>query len=169
MPKVKPLRPGLIDAHCHFYGLGQNQQVVDLVGTKSYQEVLDRVVAFHDEKPAVFIRGRGWDQNDWEEKKYPTKAALDALFPDTPVALERVDGHAYLVNQAALDLAGITTDTEVAGGSIEKENGALIGILVDNPMALVDAVMPKPTVARYCYSFKRRSAYSFFLRVNYGK
>ena len=161
----KAVTPGLIDAHCHFYGLGQNQQVVDLVGTKSYQEVLDRVVAFHDEKPTVFIRGRGWDQNDWEEKKYPTKEALDALFPDTPVALERVDGHAYLVNQAALDLAGITTDTEVAGGSIEKENGALIGILVDNPMALVDAVMPKPTVADIVTALKdaQRIAFSYGL------
>lgn len=142
----KAVTPGLIDAHCHFYGLGQNQQVVDLVGTQSYEEVLERVQAFHEQKPSGFIRGRGWDQNDWEVKKYPTKDALDALFPETPVALERVDGHAYLVNQAALDLAGIDVTTSVAGGSIEKENGQLIGILVDNPMAMVDAVMPKPTV-----------------------
>jgi len=138
----KAITPGLIDAHCHFYGLGQNQQIVDLVGTRSYQEVLDRVVAFNDEKPTAFIRGRGWDQNDWEVKEYPTKEALDALFPNTPVALERVDGHAYLVNQAALDLAGIDSNTVVSGGSIEKKNGTLIGILVDNPMGLVDAVMP---------------------------
>ncbi len=141
----RAITPGLIDAHCHFYGLGQNQQVVDLVGTRSYQEVLDRVIAFNDEKPSAFIRGRGWDQNDWEVKEYPNKAALDALFPDTPVALERVDGHAYLVNQAALDLAGIDLNTKIAGGSIEIENGKLIGILVDNPMGLVDAVMPKPS------------------------
>ena len=143
----KAITPGIIDAHCHFYGLGQNQQIVDLVGTKSYQEVLDRVVAFNDEKPTAFIRGRGWDQNDWEVKEYPTKEALDALFPDTPVALERVDGHAYLVNQAALDLAGIHNNTVVSGGSIEKKGGVLIGILVDNPMALVDAVMPVPSIS----------------------
>lgn len=141
----RAITPGLIDAHCHFYGLGQNQQVVDLVGTRSYQEVLDRVIAFNDEKPSAFIRGRGWDQNDWEVKEYPNKAALDALFPDTPVALERVDGHAYLVNQAALDLAGIDVNTKISGGSIEIENGKLIGVLVDNPMGLVDAVMPKPS------------------------
>lgn len=141
----KAITPGLIDAHCHFYGLGQNQQVVDLVGTQSYQEVLERVVAFHDKKPTAFIRGRGWDQNDWPVKAYPTKAALDQLFPNTPVALERVDGHAYLVNQAALDLAGINKTTQVSGGSIEKQDGNLIGILVDNPMAMVDAVMPVPT------------------------
>jgi predicted amidohydrolase YtcJ len=143
----KAITPGIIDAHCHFYGLGQNQQIVDLVGTKSYQEVLDRVVAFNDEKPNAFIRGRGWDQNDWEVKEYPTKEALDALFPNTPVALERVDGHAYLVNQAALDLAGIHNNTIVSGGSIEKKGGVLIGILVDNPMGLVDAVMPVPSIS----------------------
>ncbi|MEJ6546971.1 MAG: amidohydrolase [Flavobacteriaceae bacterium] len=143
----KAITPGIIDAHCHFYGLGQNQQIVDLIGTKSYQEVLDRVVAFNDEKPTTFIRGRGWDQNDWEVKEYPTKEALDALFPNTPVALERVDGHAYLVNQAALDLAGIHNNTVVSGGSIEKKGGVLIGILVDNPMALVDAVMPVPSIS----------------------
>jgi predicted amidohydrolase YtcJ len=143
----KAITPGIIDAHCHFYGLGQNQQIVDLVGTKSYQEVLDRVVAFNDEKPTAFIRGRGWDQNDWEVKEYPTKEALDALFPNTPVALERVDGHAYLVNQAALDLAGIHNNTVVSGGSIEKKAGVLIGILVDNPMGLVDAVMPVPSIS----------------------
>ena len=122
----KAITPGIIDAHCHFYGLGQNQQIVDLVGTKSYQEVLDRVVAFNDEKPTAFIRGRGWDQNDWEVKEYPTKEALDALFPNTPVALERVDGHAYLVNQAALDLAGIHNNTVVSGGSIEKRVAYLL-------------------------------------------
>jgi predicted amidohydrolase YtcJ len=107
----KTITPGLIDAHCHFYGLGLNQQIVDLVGTKSYQEVLDRVQEFQAKNPMEFIRGRGWDQNDWEVKEFPTKMELDALFPNTPVALERVDGHAYLVNQKALDMAGITAKT----------------------------------------------------------
>jgi len=160
----KAITPGLIDAHCHFYGLGQNQQIVDLVGTKSYQEVLDRVVAFNDEKPTAFIRGRGWDQNDWEVKEYPTKEALDALFPNTPVALERVDGHAYLVNQAALDLAGIHNNTVVSGGSIEKKDGVLIGILVDNPMGLVDAVMPVPSISDKITSLKDAER----IAVSYG-
>ena len=102
----KTVLPGLIDAHCHFYGLGQNLQIVDLVGTTSYDEVLERVSAFAKTNPATsFLRGRGWDQNDWEVKEFPTKEKLDALFPDLPVALERVDGHAYLVNQKALDLS----------------------------------------------------------------
>ena len=87
--------PGFIDAHCHFYGLGLNQSVVDLVGTESFDEVIQRVVDFYKGKDVSVIRGRGWDQNDWELKKFPTKDRLDELFPDTPVALERVDGHAY--------------------------------------------------------------------------
>lgn len=150
----KTITPGLIDAHCHFYGLGLNQQIVDLVGTKSYQEVLDRVQAFQAKNPAEFIRGRGWDQNDWEVKEFPTKLELDALFPDTPVALERVDGHAYLVNQKALDMAGITSQTNVTGGEIVKENGQITGILVDNPMGMIDAVVPSPNRATQIQALK---------------
>lgn len=100
----KTIVPGLIDAHCHFYGLGLQQQKVDLMGTKSYAEVLDRIVAFQKEKNVSFITGRGWDQNDWEVKEFPTKEKLDSLFPDTPVAVTRVDGHAMIANQKALDL-----------------------------------------------------------------
>jgi predicted amidohydrolase YtcJ len=140
----KTILPGLIDAHCHFFGLGQNLQVVDLVGTTSYDAVLERVSAFAKANPTTtFLRGRGWDQNDWEVQEFPTKEKLDGLFPDVPVALERVDGHAYLVNQKALDLAGITAATEVTGGEIVKENGQLTGVLVDRPQELIDAVMPK--------------------------
>ncbi len=135
--------PGLIDAHCHFYGLGQNQQVVDLVGTKSFEEVLERLQTFQKERSTSFLRGRGWDQNDWEVKEFPTKDRLDALFPNIPVAIERVDGHAYLVNQEALDLAEITTKTSVEGGEIVIQNGKLTGILIDNPMGLIDAVIPR--------------------------
>ncbi len=141
----KTIVPGLIDAHCHFYGLGLNQQVVDLVGTSSFEEIVDKVVVFQKETPANFVRGRGWDQNDWEVKEFPTKDKLDELFPDTPVVLERVDGHAYLVNQKALDLAGITKETLVEGGEIVKdEYGNITGVLVDNPQGMIDAIVPKP-------------------------
>lgn len=143
----KTIVPGLIDAHCHFYGLGLNQQVVDLVGTQSFEEVLNRVTEFQTKQTSEFILGRGWDQNDWETKEFPTKEQLDQLFPDVAVALERVDGHAYLVNQKALDLAGITKETQVQGGEIVKENGEITGVLVDNPMGMVDAVIPKPNRA----------------------
>ncbi|GLU43980.1 amidohydrolase [Allomuricauda sp. NBRC 101325] len=139
----KTIVPGLIDAHCHFYGLGMNQQIVDLVGTQSFDEVVEKVVAFQKKRPSNFIQGRGWDQNDWEVKEFPTKEKLDELFPDTPVALRRIDGHALLVNQKALDMAGITVDTKTEGGEIVKENGKLTGVLVDNPMGLIYDVMPE--------------------------
>jgi len=146
----RAITPGLIDAHCHFYGLGLNQQLVNLVDTKSFDEVLERVKEFHAANPKSFLRGRGWDQNDWEVKEFPTKAELDTIFPDIPVALERVDGHAYLVNQKALDMAGIDWSTKVEGGEIVKkwENGysGITGVLVDNPMQLIDSIMPSPSL-----------------------
>ncbi|MDE3741719.1 amidohydrolase [Maribacter polysaccharolyticus] len=140
--KGKTITPGLIDAHCHFYGLGQTQQVVDLMGTQSYDEILQKVKEFQESHPKDFILGRGGDQNDWEVKEFPTKAALDEMFPDTPVALRRIDGHALLVNQKALDMAGIGKDTKVEGGEIVKEDGELTGILIDNPMDRVNAIVP---------------------------
>lgn len=137
--------PGLIDAHCHFYGLGVQQNRVDLVGTKSFDEVMKRVLDFQNSRQVNFIIGRGWDQNDWEDKTFPTKALLDKLFPEIPVALTRIDGHAMLCNQAALDLAGIDRSTVSEGGEIVKAHGELTGVLVDNPMELVERVYPKPT------------------------
>lgn len=150
----KTIVPGLIDAHCHFYGLGLTQQVVDLVGTSSFDDIIDKVVAFQKENPINFIQGRGWDQNDWEVKEFPTKDKLDELFPDTPIALERVDGHAYLVNQKALDLAGITTSTEIEGGEIVKKDGKITGVLVDNPQRMIDAVIPQPNRATQIQALK---------------
>ncbi|MFC4816712.1 amidohydrolase [Flavobacterium sp. GCM10023249] len=136
--------PGFYDAHAHFYSFGMNLQTVNLKGTQSFQEVLDKVTAFQKEKNVNFIQGRGWDQNDWKVKEFPTKKELDQLFPDTPVALTRIDGHAMLVNSKALQLAGITKDTKIEGGQIEIKNGELTGILVDNPMEMINAVIPKP-------------------------
>lgn len=141
----KTIVPGFIDAHCHFYGLGLNQQTVDLSGTRSYEELLERVKNFQAQNPKDFILGRGWDQNHWEVKEFPTKEKLDLLFPDIPVALKRIDGHAYLVNQKALELAGIKKDTKVEGGEIIKRNGEMTGVLVDGPMDLIDAIIPKPS------------------------
>ncbi|WP_438968798.1 amidohydrolase [Nonlabens sp.] len=138
----KFIYPGLIDAHCHFYGLGQQLQRVDLVGTKSYDEVIQRVTDFQNKNNKSFIIGRGWDQNDWEIKEFPTNQQLNELFPDIPVALTRIDGHAMIANDAALQLAGIDADTDPFGGAIEQQDGKLTGILVDNPMELVEAVFP---------------------------
>lgn len=143
----KTIIPGLIDAHCHFYSLGLKQQQVNLTGTGSFEEVLDRVVEFQEAHQKDFIFGTGWDQNDWEVPAYPTKSELDVLFPDIPVALERIDGHALLVNQKALDLAGIHPETPAEGGEILQDAGQLTGILIDNPMQMVWDVMPTPDLA----------------------
>lgn len=141
----KAVFPGLIDAHAHFYGFGMQLQTVNLTGTKSFEEVVSRLVDFQERENSEFILGRGWDQNDWEVKEFPTKDTLDVLFPDTPVSLTRIDGHALLANQAALDLAGITAQTSVSGGEIILENGSPTGVLVDNPMGLVQRQIPAST------------------------
>ena len=142
--KGKFIYPGLIDAHCHFYGFGLSLQEVDLRGTRSMKEVIARIKAFQKVKKSDFIVGNGWDQNNWVEKQFPTKEALDAEFPDIPVVLNRIDGHAIIVNSKVLKLAGITKDTKAVGGQIEIKNGEPTGILIDNPMDLVFKIIPKP-------------------------
>ena len=141
----KTLLPGFIDAHCHFLGLGFNQQAVDLVGTKSFEEMMKRVLDFQNEHNNKFVLGRGWDQNDWEDKQFPNKALLDKLYPKTPIALTRVDGHALLVNQAALDLGNVTVKSKIEGGEVVVENGKLTGILIDNAKSLVMKHWPRPS------------------------
>ena len=126
--------PGLIDAHCHFYGLGLNQSVIDLTGTISFDEIMDKI----SNKDNNIIRGRGWDQNDWKIKEFPNKEKLDLIYPNTPVILERIDGHAYLVNQKALDIAGIDINTESTNGTLLSKKGKLTGVLIDGPMSLID-------------------------------
>jgi Predicted metal-dependent hydrolase with the TIM-barrel fold len=91
--------PGLIDAHCHFLQYGLESQQINLRGTKSFEEVIEIVKSFVYENNPKIVYGRYWDQNDWKIKGFPDKTELDKLFPDIPVVLERVDGHAYLVNQ----------------------------------------------------------------------
>lgn len=135
--KGQTIVPGLIDAHCHFFGLGLQQQKVDLTGTTSYDDVLQRLVTFQKEKNVSYITGRGWDQNDWEVKEFPTKEKLDKLFPTTPVAIRRVDGHALLVNQAAINLSKLTKDTKVSGGEIIVKNGKMTGVLIDAAMSFI--------------------------------
>ncbi len=138
----KTIVPGFIDAHAHFYGLGLNQKVVNLVGAASFDEVVSRLVSFQEEKQVDFLEGRGWNQNLWDVKEFPTKEKLDELFPDIPVVLTRIDGHAYLVNQKALDLAGITSETKAEGGIIEVKDGKLTGILIDGSMGIMEAIKP---------------------------
>ena len=140
-----PIYPGFIDSHAHFYDLGYYLNQVDLKNTQSIEEVIDRVVEFDAENNPNFILGRGWDQNDWNDKTFPTNTQLNEMFPDKPVVLRRIDGHAYLVNDSALKLAGINNLTKVEGGEIVKIGNRLTGVLIDNSMRLVDNIIPEPS------------------------
>lgn len=144
----KFIYPGFIDAHAHFFRYGLGLQTADLVGTTSWQEILQKLKAFNTQQggdSTSWLIGRGWDQNDWEVKEFPTKDSLDALFPNKPVLLTRVDGHAAIANQKALDLAGIQPGQAITGGTFEVANGRLTGILIDNAIDLVSAKIPEST------------------------
>ncbi len=157
--KGKAVYPGLIDGHCHFFNLGIQQQKVDLIGTKSYEEVLQKLIDFQKEKKTSFITGRGWDQNDWEVKEFPTKEKLDSVFPNTPVAITRVDGHAVLVNQKAIDISGITTTSKTEGGEFIKKEGKLTGVLIDNAADFVK--VPAPTKREQIQALKDAEKINF--------
>jgi len=142
--------PGFIDAHAHLMGLGRTMLQVRLVGTESIDDVIARVRAFERELPAgAWLLGRGWDQNDWPEVRFPTAADLDAAFPDRPVWLERVDGHAQWANSAAMRAAGIDPDApappDPAGGRVLRDaSGRPTGVFVDNAELLVVSTVPAP-------------------------
>ncbi len=139
----KAVYPGFIDAHCHFTGYATDKWKCELWGTKSWEEIIQRMTDYSKTAPMEWLYGRSWDQNDWPIKEFPNKAKLDELFPNRPVYLKRVDGHAAVANQKALDIAGITVNTKIAGGEIEVENGKLTGILIDNAMTLVEKYIPE--------------------------
>lgn len=140
----KAIYPGFIDAHAHFYGYGQSLQSIDLRGTKSWEEVINRLNEFAKTHPDGWLTGRGWDQNDWEDKQFPSKEKLDALFPNREVILTRVDGHAAIANQSALNAAGITKSFTLTGGDIVEKDGKLTGLLIDNAVDLVASKIPSP-------------------------
>ncbi len=140
-----PVYPGFIDSHAHFYNLGFFNDQVNLKETKSFEEVLNRVIEFNKSNEKDLIIGRGWDQNDWDNKSFPTNKVLNEKFPDKAIVLRRIDGHAYLVNDFALNLAGIDKSSRVDGGEFVKINGKLTGVLIDNAMRLIDDIIPDPT------------------------
>jgi predicted amidohydrolase YtcJ len=141
-----PVYPGFIDSHAHFYNLGFFNDQVNLKETKSFEEVLKRVIEFNNSNRKDFIIGRGWDQNDWDDKSFPSNKLLNEKFPDKAVVLRRIDGHAYLVNDFALNLAGIDKSSSIDGGDFVKSNGKLTGVLIDNAMRLIDEIIPDPTL-----------------------
>ncbi|MCX6234204.1 MAG: amidohydrolase [Bacteroidetes bacterium] len=142
--KEKYIFPGFIDGHCHFYGYGIDVlTMTNLRGTGSFQEILDILKKHHQNSTGGWIRGRGWDQNVWTVKQFPDKTGLDSVFPNIPVLITRVDGHAALANSEALKRAGIIPDTRVNDGTVEILNGQLTGILTDNAIDLVTKVIPE--------------------------
>jgi len=146
----KTVITGMVDAHAHLLNLGQALRTVDLVGTRSYDEVIARVVErAKSARPGEWIRGRGWDQNDWADTRFPTHAALSRAVPNNPVYLTRVDGHAALVNARALELAQVSAATaDPSGGRLIRDSaGNPTGVLVDNAQAVVGRVIPAASTA----------------------
>ncbi len=138
--------PGLIDAHCHFYGLGMYMQRVDLKEAKNFEDAVDMAIHFYSRQQKNYLLGRGWDQNKWPGKGYPTNDALNHAFPDIPVLLKRVDGHAAIANDYALKLANLNAKSTVSGGELLVKDGKLTGVLIDNAVDLVELIMPKPSL-----------------------
>lgn len=150
--KGKTLIPGLIDAHGHLLGLGANLLEVDVRDSSSATEAAKRVAAYAFANPQQeWITGRGWNQELWSDRAFPTASVLDETISDRPVWLTRVDGHAGWANSQALALAGITKDTpDPEGGQIIRDaQGNATGVLIDNAMTMVEKHMPKASVSQY--------------------
>jgi len=142
--------PGFIDAHAHFLGYGQSLYTVDLMFVPTWDEAIARVKDFAAKHPGTgWIKGRGWDQNRFSDKQFPTNKLLNELFPDRPVLLERVDGHAGIANDFALQLAGVKPGQTIDGGQFLMQDGKLTGLLVDNAVGVVDKMMPAATTEDY--------------------
>ncbi|MEK7239395.1 MAG: amidohydrolase family protein [Gemmatimonadota bacterium] len=140
--------PGMVDAHGHVSGLGDALHIVDLTGTTSYDEVVARVAGRAAKLPkGQWVLGRGWDQNDWGDTRFPTHDRMTAAVSDHPVYIVRVDGHAGLANLKALQAANVTAATQdPAGGHIERAaDGSPAGVFVDNAQGLVRRAIPRQT------------------------
>jgi len=147
--KVKAwVYPGFIDAHCHFYYYGLGLTECQLVGCNSEQEMIDRVMQYAAVNPQGWLIGRGWDQNRWASQKFPTRRVLDSLFPTRPVILKRIDGHAILANNAAIQAAKFDTQTDLPGGEIIRENGAYTGVFTDLAYEPILSAIPGPSRER---------------------
>ncbi len=139
----KIVYPGFNDGHSHFLGYGISRiKKADLTGTIPFDEVIGRLIAHREHFPSKWLLGRGWDQNDWMGQEWPTKEKLDEVFPDLPVVITRVDGHAILANSVVLEIAGITGETRVECGEIMLSDGEPTGVLIDNATELVEKFIP---------------------------
>jgi predicted amidohydrolase YtcJ len=143
----KSIFPGFIDSHCHFVAYGLSLEEVDLTGTRSWIECIDRMQEEAGDNKKDWLVGRGWDQNDWDDKEFPTYEALNVAFPDRPVVMHRVDIHALIANQAALDIAGVSGYQQVSGGKmVTYEDGSLTGVFIDNAMPRITNSIAEPTI-----------------------
>ncbi len=158
--------PGLIDAHAHLMNLGHALLNADLAGADSKAEIVARLQAFARELPSdAWLLGRGWDQNRWPERAFPTAADLDAVFPDRPVWLKRVDGHAGWANSAALRALPADAQSRLRDADWQPEGGRVLrdpdgptGVLIDTAMDLVAEAVPAPDAALQARALQRALA-----------
>ena len=138
----KYIYPGFIDAHCHFLAYSKGLTEVDLVGSKSEADVINRAKKFAKKNKLPWLIGRGWDQNDWAVKNFPNMQKLSKAFPTRPVCLSRIDGHAVWINVAAVKQLHLNPDTLIFGGEFVKVNGEFTGICIDNAADWVKSRLP---------------------------
>ncbi len=139
--------PGFIDAHCHFYGLALELQEANLKGATSFQMVIDRLKLHNQTYNPKWLLGNGWDQNLWQNKQFPENTLLNQTFPNIPVVLSRIDGHAVIANNTALKIAEIDANTKINGGEVVLKNGKPTGVLIDKAAELLDNKIPHPPQA----------------------
>lgn len=142
--KTRPVYPGFYDGHCHVLNYGLSLIYVDLKGCKSWEEVIDRTKKYYNKNKPNTIIGRGWDQTLWKDQSFPDNELLNKNFPDIPVYLTRIDGHAAIVNYFLIDRAGLNENSIVKGGQLLVKNGRLTGVMIDNAMDVVRKFIPQP-------------------------
>lgn len=142
----KPVYPGFIDSHCHFYGYGVKiQTMANLKKAKSWKEVIQLLQEHAKNFGGSWLTGRAWDQNDWDIPEFPDNQLLNEAFPDIPVVLVRIDGHAVIVNQAAIAKVGMTPEKVVKPGEAILKDGRFSGVFLENTADLFKAAIPEPT------------------------
>jgi len=140
----KPVYPGFIDAHCHFYGYALNFKYITLNGCTSFEEVVNRLKQSGSYKKGEWVVGRGWDHNLWKNKVFPDRKLLDEIYPENPVVLTRIDGHVVLANNMALQKAGFNGRYSFDQDEVEVKQGRLSGILSEEAADHMKNMIPKP-------------------------
>lgn len=148
--KGAPLYPGFNDAHCHLSMLGVGLSRVDLRAASSFDEIIDRLKHRYDESKPSYLAGDGWDQTLWGSDEFPDNSKLNALFPDIPVVLFRIDFHAVIVNDAAIKLLGITPgDSSIPDGEAIMQDNKFKGVFLENTAGRFESILPEPTAQEW--------------------